>query len=182
MRRRTAGKEGDAAALRKLRFLSADEQKAQPVDDAVDPSLLGDVFSHLGGGAARQHARLGVLLTLRGHLAQAARQYEKARAADARVADDPKLARRLGELYLQLGQPARAAPLLRRAGADDPEQPSLAAAEGRALRLSGDLTGARLALARAVRQNPFIPALHCDLAALAEDPAERTREAALCRE
>ncbi len=152
-------------------------------DDAgEDLSLLGDVFSHLGGGAARQHARLGVLLTLRGHLGPAAREYEKARAADPKVRDDPKLARRLGELYLQLGQPARAVPLLRRAGEDDPEQANLAASEGRALRLVGEAAAARDALARAIRVNPFIPSLHCDLAELAADPTEQQRERALCRE
>lgn len=178
MRKRTAGKGG--GALKKLQFMAPEQQAAAEAGE--DLSLLGDVFSHLGGGAARQHARLGVLLTLRGHLGPAARQYEKARAADPKVRDDPKLARRLGELYLQLGQPARAVPLLRRAGEDDPEQANLAAAEGRALRLVGDLAGARDALARAVRVNPFIPALHCDLAAVATDPGEQQREQALCRE
>ncbi|MDC0719798.1 peptidase MA family metallohydrolase [Nannocystis bainbridge] len=178
MKKRTAGKPG--GALRKLQFLAPEQQAAAEAGE--DLSLLGDVFSHLGGGAARQHARLGVLLTLRGHLGAAAKQYEKARAADARVRDDAKLARRLGELYLQLGKAARAVPLLRRAGEDDPEQPNLAAAEGRALRLVGDLAGARLALARALRVNPFIPALHCDLAQVATDPAEQAREQGLCRE
>jgi len=180
MRRRTAGKASDAA-LRKLQFRDAKPTTTPEADDA-DPSLLGDVFSHLGGGKARQHARLGVLLTLRGHLGQAARQYEKARAAEPRVAADPKLARRLGELYLKLGQPARAVPLLRLAGADDPEQANVAAAEGRALLQTGDRVGARAALHRALRVNPFIPALHCDLASLADDPDERSREQAQCRE
>jgi tetratricopeptide (TPR) repeat protein len=185
MRRRTAGKTGDAA-LRKLQFR---DPAAKPGDakttgeaDDVDPSLLGDVFSHLGGGEARQHARLGVLLTLRGHLGQAARQYEKARAAEPRVAADPKLARRLGELYLKLGQPARAVPLLRIAGLDDPEQANVAAAEGRALLQIDDRVGARAALARAIRVNPFIPALHCDLARLSDDPEARSREQSQCRE
>lgn len=178
MKKRTAGKPG--GALRKLQFLAPDQQAAAEAGE--DLSLLGDVFSHLGGGAARQHARLGVLLTLRGHLGAAAKQYEKARTSDARVRDDAKLARRLGELYLQLGKAARAVPLLRRAGEDDPEQPNLAAAEGRALRLVGDLAGARLALARALRVNPFIPALHCDLAQVATDPVEQQREQGLCRE
>ncbi len=35
---------------------------------------------------------------------------------------------------------------------------------------------------RAVRVNPFIPGLHCDLAAVTTDPAEQQRERALCRE
>jgi tetratricopeptide (TPR) repeat protein len=184
MRRRTAAKPGSTAdaALRKLHFRDANAANAADNEEVADPSLLGDVFSHLGGGEARQHARLGVLLTLRGHLAQATRQYEKARAAEPRVAADPKLARRLGELYLQLGQPARAVPLLRLAGADDPEQANVAAAEGRALLQTGDRVGARAALTRAVRVNPFIPTLHCDLARIADSDDERGREQAQCRE
>ena len=178
MRRRTAGQPG--APLRKRQFIAPEQQAAAEAGE--DLSLLGDVFSHLGGGAARQHARLGVLLTLRGHLGAAARQYEKARAVDPRVKGDPKLARRLGELYLQLGKPTRAVPLLQRAGEDDPEQANLAVAEGRALRLVGDLDAAREALARAVRVNPFIPSLHCDLALVATDSDEQQREQALCRE
>lgn len=181
MRRRTAGKASDTA-LRKLQFRDPKPTAATSEAEDADPSLLGDVFSHLGGGKARQHARLGVLLTLRGHLGQAARQYEKARAAEPRVAADPKLARRLGELYLKLGEPARAVPLLRLAGIDDPEQANVAAAEGRALLQTDDRPGARAALHRAIRVNPFIPSLHCDLARLADDPDERSREQAQCRE
>ncbi|HEY0135601.1 MAG TPA: hypothetical protein VGB85_16065, partial [Nannocystis sp.] len=89
---------------------------------------------------------------------------------------------RLGELYLQLGQPARAVPLLRLAGADDPEQANIAASEGRALLLTNERAAARAALTRALRVNPFIPTLHCDLARLAVSDEERSREQALCRE
>lgn len=178
LRARTAGKTGPGS-LRKLHFV---DPAKQGEDEPADPSLLGDVFSHLGGGKARQHARLGVLLTLRGQLGPAARQYEQARAAEPRVAADPKLARRLGELYLQLGKAARAVPLLRLAGLDDPEQANIAAAEGRALLQTGERIAARAALLRALRVNPFIPTLHCDLARLAETHDERTREQALCRE
>ncbi len=181
MRRRTAGKASDAG-LRKLQFRGNKVAAGAGETDDVDPSLLGDVFSHLGGGRARQHARIGVLLTLRGHLAQAARQYEKARAAEPKVAADPKLARRLGELYLKLDQPARAVPLLRLAALDDPEQANVAASEGRALLQTNDRAGARAALTRALRVNPFIPSLHCDLARIAIDPEERQREQLLCRE
>ena len=154
-------------------------------DDGVDPSLSGDVFSHLGGGEARQHARLGVLLTLRGHEEAAVIEYEKARAADRSVRDDPKLARRLGELYLKLDRAPEALPLLILAGEDEPDNANIAAAEARARRLTGDPEGARAALDRAIRKNPFIPAIHCDLAALAEldgDEARAQREAALCDE
>jgi tetratricopeptide (TPR) repeat protein len=151
-------------------------------DPSSDPSLNGDVFSHLGGGRARKHARLGVLLTLRGHEAAAVLEYEKARAVDPEVRDDPQLGRRLGELYLKLGRADEALPLLILAAEHNPDNANLAASEARARRLSGDLDGARLALARAVRQNPFIPGIHCDLAALAQDPVEAARERSLCME
>lgn len=151
-------------------------------DAGQDPSLYGDVFSHLGGGRARKHARLGVLLTLREHPEAAVIEYEKARAADAEARNDPQLARRLGELYLELGRAEDALPLLILAGSHEPDNPNLAAAEARARRLSGDVTGARAALDRAVRQNPFIPGIHCDLAELATDPAEVARERAQCME
>jgi tetratricopeptide (TPR) repeat protein len=157
-------------------------QFKDPNADEPDPSLLGDVFSHLGGGKTRQHARLGVLLTLRGHKRAAVIEYEKARAASSEGKKDPKLARRLGELYLQLGDASKAAPLLRLAGADDPENGNIAASEARALRLTGDLEGAKNAVDRALMQNPFIPTIHCDLAELAQDPDVKRREQALCRE
>jgi tetratricopeptide (TPR) repeat protein len=151
-------------------------------DPNQDPSLNGDVFSHLGGGRARKHARLGVLLTLRGHEQAAVLEYEKARAVDPEVRDDPQLGRRLGELYLKLGRAAEALPLLILAAEQDPDNANLAASEARARRQSGDLDGARLALDRAIRQNPFIPGIHCDLAALAEDPVVAARERDLCME
>lgn len=153
-----------------------------PNADEPDPSLLGDVFSHLGGGKTRQHARLGVLLTLRGHKRAAVIEYEKARAASSEGRNDPKLARRLGELYLELGNAPKAAPLLDVAGKDDPENPNVAAAEARAKRLTGDDEGARAALQRALMENPFIPSIHCDLAALTDDAELKRREQALCRE
>lgn len=160
-------------------FKSRDDAETDP---NVDPSLFGDVFSHLGGGKARQHARLGVLLTLRGHTRAAIEEYERARRADPRVAKDPKLSRRLGELYLEVGDAERAAPLLKRAGADDPENPNVAAAEGRALLRTGDREGARAALQRALRQNPFIPSLHCDLAELESGPQGSPERAAAERD
>ncbi|MCA9634985.1 MAG: hypothetical protein KC420_03015 [Myxococcales bacterium] len=175
VRRLSAGAAKSRAALKERRFRDGD-------DPAADASLLGDVFSHLGGGRARQHARLGVLLTLRGHPRAAAIEYERARRADPQARSDPKLARRLGEIYLQLDDPERALPLLEIAAADDPEQANVAAAEGRARLRVGDREGARDALARALRINPFIPSLHCDLAEVSDDEPETTRERALCRE
>jgi hypothetical protein len=151
-------------------------------DEDVNSELVGDVFSNLGGGRARQHARLGVLLTIRGHLRAAAMQYEKARAVDREVRAHPELARRLGEVYLKLEDYERAAALLAFAGRDDPENANIAAAEGRARLRSGDRAGAHASLMRAIRKNPFIPTIHCDLAELATDPDRVRHEQALCRE
>ena len=155
-------------------FKSGDE------DESADH--LEDVFSHLGGGRARQHARLGSLLHARGHDEAATLQYEKARKVDGRARRDPTLARRLGTLYVKIGRFAEAVPLLEIAAAEEPDDANLAAAHGRALLKSGDRAAARAALGRAVRVNPFIPSLHCDLAELAEDDATRMRESALCRD
>jgi len=171
MRARTAKPTGPAAgAISRVAFRGEDDDR-----DADDPSLNGDVFSHLGGGRARKHARLGVLLTLRGHQRAAVIEYEKARAVDRSVRDDPQLARRLGELYLELERPAEALPLLILAGEHQPSSANLAAAEGRARRLTGDLDGAAAALNRAIQQNPFIPGIHCDLAELALEAGDQAR-------
>jgi tetratricopeptide (TPR) repeat protein len=151
-------------------------------DETAPAERLEDVFSHLGGGRARQHARLGSLLHARGHDRAAAMQYEKARKADARARRDTTLARRLGMLLVELGDHAEAVPLLELAARASPEDANLAAAQGRALLRSGERAAAGAALARAVRVNPFIPTLHCDLSEIADDEATRDREAALCRE
>jgi len=143
---------------------------------------LGDVFSHLGGGKARQHARLGGLLQVRKHGEAAAMEYEKARAADRRAREDPVLSRRLGKLYVELERWAPAVPLLERAAERDPEDANLAAAQGRALLRSGSAAEAREALMRAIRVNPFIPMIHCDLAELTEDETRRAHETAHCGE
>ncbi|HLT38955.1 MAG TPA: hypothetical protein VK034_21875, partial [Enhygromyxa sp.] len=68
MRARTA--RGGSGSVSRIAFRGEDD----PAD--ADPSLHGDVFSHLGGGRARKHARLGVLLTLRGHTHAAVLEYE----------------------------------------------------------------------------------------------------------
>jgi tetratricopeptide (TPR) repeat protein len=175
MRERTADAD-DAGGGPNIAFRDPDDPSSE------DPSLSGDVFSHLGGGRARKHARLGVLLTLRGHEEAAVLEYEKARAVDPEVRDDPQLARRLGELYLKLGRSEEALPLLILAAEANPDNANLAASEARARRLAGDVEGARAALDRAVRQNPFIPGIHCDLAAIAEDPGVAAREQQLCME
>ncbi len=169
-RRRTA--KGHDGPLRGPEFKEGEEP--------TDAAALGDVFSHLGGGEARQHARLGGLLQARGHGDAAAAQYEKARKADRRAREDPVLSRRLGKLYVELRQWAPAVPLLRRAAEAEPEDANLAAAQGRALLRTGDPAGATKALGRSIRVNPFIPSLHCDLAELASDEERRAHEASHC--
>ena len=162
--------------------LGGPEFADESYDPMQDPEMLGDVFSHLGGGRGRQHARLGQLLELRGHLDAAAQQYEKARKADKKVRRDPTLSRRLGEVYLELRRFEKAAELLAIAAADDPENANIASSQARALLRSGDREGAESAAARAVRNNPLIPWLHCDLAELAADPDRATFERDHCRE
>lgn len=158
------------------------EIDAPQFGDPKDPDAeLGDVFSELGGGKARQHARLGALLQSRGHLEASALQYEKARAADKRARRDPTLARRLGKLYVTLERWAEAAELLAIAAAEEPDDASLAAAQARALLRSGKPAAALEAIDRAVRNNPFVPTIHCDLAELTSDAAVATRERALCK-
>lgn len=148
--------------------------------DEPNPAELGDVFSELGGGKARQHARLGGLLQGRQHFEAAALEYEKARKADARARKDPTLSRRLGKLYVDLERFADAVPLLAIAAADAPDDANLAAAQTRALLRTGDRTGASEAANRVIRNNPFVPTVHCDLAELASDTAIAERERKLC--
>ncbi|MBX7081637.1 MAG: hypothetical protein K1X88_20715 [Nannocystaceae bacterium] len=150
-------------------------------DGEAAPAELGDVFSALGGGKARQHARLGALLQERKHLEAAAMQYEKARKADPRARKDPALSRRLGKLYVELERFADAAPVLEIAAVDAPDDANLAAAQTRALLRSGDRDGASAAAARVLRNNPFVPTVHCDLAEIATAPEAIARERALCR-
>jgi tetratricopeptide (TPR) repeat protein len=148
--------------------------------DEPNPAELGDVFSELGGGKARQHARLGGLLQARQHLDAAALEYEKARKADARARKDPTLSRRLGKLYVELERFGDAVPLLAIAAADAPDDANLAAAQARALLRTGDRVGAKDAAGRTIRNNPFVPTVHCDLAELADDATVTERERKLC--
>lgn len=170
---------------RKRTAAGRDEEIDRPLfkeEDEPPPEELGDVFSHLGGGRARQHARLGTLLQARGHLEAAAMQYEKARKSDARARKDPALSRRLGRLYVDLEEYAKAAPLLERAASQEPEDANLAARQARAELRLGNEAAARQALNRALRNNPFIPSIHCDLAELATDSQMKEHEQAQCDE
>lgn len=174
-KRVTAERTADAADG-ELRGVVFTDEGQTPTED--DP--LADVFSALGGGQARQHARLGSLLQARGHRDAAATQYEKAQASDARAKRDPTLTRRLGKLYVELGRYTAAAPQLDIAADADPDDPNLAAYQGRAHLRAGSVTPAGAALRRALRLNPFIPMVHCDLAQLLTDPIRQAEEQALC--
>lgn len=144
-------------------------------DPELDPTLLGEVFSQLRGGKARQHARLGVLLQLQGHERAALIEYQKVLRHEKKAAQDPLLARRLGELYLRYGQSAKALPLLNTAAKHEPENANLATAQ---LEAALDLKKYRLAedaAFRAIAQNPMIPRLHCALAELAKIKGQSDR-------
>jgi tetratricopeptide (TPR) repeat protein len=84
-------------------------------------------------------------------------------------------------MYIDLGEPERALPLLELASAADPGHASLAADHGRALRLAGQHERARERLMEAVWMNPFIPSIHCDLAELAPDEESQRRERRQCQ-
>src|SRR5262249_52742002 len=95
---------------------------------------------------------------------------------------DPALSKRLGKLYVELAEFPQAVPLLEVAASAEPEDANLAAAQGRALLKAGHDGDAKGALDRAIRNNPFIPSLHCDLAELAPDEVVRAQESAQCDE
>ncbi|MBC8069996.1 MAG: hypothetical protein IAG13_16785, partial [Deltaproteobacteria bacterium] len=83
-------------------------------------------------------------------------------------------------LYVELERWADAVPLLAIAAADAPEDANLAASQSRALLRTGDRIGAAAAAARTIRNNPFVPTVHCDLAELSDDIVIAARERKLC--
>ena len=164
-------------SLRTRKFQSSEDNTSLENENS-----FADIFDHLGGGRARQYARLGLLLAARGHKQAAIVEFEKARRVNKQSAQDPALCLKLGLLYLDLKQVHRAAPLLSIAGKADPENASTAAHEAHALTLNGDPLNALKALKRALRNNPFIPSLHCDLATLASSEVDQKLELKLCEE
>lgn len=146
-----------------------------------DPSAaLPDVFSRLESGAARKYARLAVLLAQRGHEAQAIMQFEKALMQAPSIAKDPKLARRLGRLYLDQGQGARAWRFLKQAAQHEPDDAFLATLEAKAALSQSRKDLAGQAAMRALAINPMIPDLHCVLAQLTDDPQRIAHEQKYC--
>jgi tetratricopeptide (TPR) repeat protein len=127
---------------------------------------------------ARRFMRLGDLLWDRGRIAAAAREYEKANAADPL---DPIVAARWGRAALQAGDPAGAVRALEPQRERYPGHAPTHAVLGAAYVELGRLADARAPLREAIWINPFDPAPHCGLARAADDPAERQREAQACQ-
>jgi Flp pilus assembly protein TadD len=149
-----------------LRFRSA--EGADDVDDAQDVSVE----------AASRHLRLGDLLWARNRPQAAAAEY---RSASRAAPEDPIVASRLARAALRSGDAQAAVAATREVLARYPDHAPAHALLASALRLSGDGAGAREAAREAIRLNPFDPSPHCDLSAVADDDAERDREADLCR-
>lgn len=139
-----------------------------------------DVFSRLESGPARKHARLAALLAERGHEAQAILHFERALKSSPEIAKDPKLARRLGELYLDQDRGAIAYKYLSTASLEDPHDAYLATLQAQAALALGRKDLASKAAKRALAQNPMIPQLHCLLGELSEDPVLRAHEESYC--
>lgn len=154
------------------------------VNDEANPfsgdNSTPDVFSRLESGPARKHARLATLLAQRGHEAQAIVHFERALKASPAIAKDPKLARRLGELYLDQDRGALAYKYLKTAALQDPQDAYLATLQAQAALALGRKDLARNAAKRALAQNPMIPQLHCLLSEITEDPGLRAHEEAYC--
>jgi tetratricopeptide (TPR) repeat protein len=110
---------------------------------------------------ARRLARLGGLLRARGHLAPAAIEYEKARAA---APEDRFIGHKLARTYLELDKPEKAIEVAAPIAVDDEEDAGPQATLGAAFLKLGDAVSAVAHLGAAVRVSPFDPAVRCGLA------------------
>lgn len=163
--RRRPAPAGEAPALLGLRFRRGEGEP----DESLDVSVA----------AARRHLRIGDLLWDRGRPRAAAVEYARARA---HAPTDPILASRHARAALEGGDAAAAAETLAESVRRYPDHAPTRALLGGARLALGDREEAREHLREALRLNPFDPRPHCDLAAATDDPAERTREEAFCRE
>lgn len=127
--------------------------------------------------AARRHLRLGDLLWGRRRYGAAAEEYGRSLAA---APGDPLLASRLARAALAAGDGARAAEALRPIAEAHPEHAPTRAVLGSALRVLGDLPGAREHAEAAIALNPFDPRPHCDIAAITTEAREQRRESRAC--
>lgn len=175
-------KKDTAARVAKMRKKAFVPQRFAEKDRRFAPldASPPDVFSRLEAGPARKHARLATLLAQRGHEAQAIAQFERALKAAPKIAKDPKLARRLGELYLDQERGSIAYRYLSTAAQQEPQDAYLATLQAQAALAMGRKDLAQNAAQRALAQNPMIPQLHCILSELSTDPKRRAHEETYC--
>jgi tetratricopeptide (TPR) repeat protein len=128
---------------------------------------------------ARRHLRVGDLLWGRNHPVAAAREYE---AGQRFAPGDPILASRTARASLQQGMAERALSALETALKDHPHHAPLYALKGQALLGLGKAEESATALRESIRQNPFDPAPHCNLARAASDAAEAGEEQRHCQQ
>lgn len=127
---------------------------------------------------ARRHLRVGDLLWGRNHPVAAAREYE---AGQRFAPGDPILASRTARASLQQGRAERALSALEGALKDHPHHAPLYALKGQALLALGKNDDSAGALRESIRQNPFDPSPHCDLARAAADATEAAEEQRRCQ-
>jgi Flp pilus assembly protein TadD len=162
--------------------------RARPASRRDPPRLIALRFRHGAGEVdesaeveveqARRHLRLGDLLWGRGRPGAASVEYGKAQEA---APDDPIVASRYGRAALASGRTGPAITALERVRDRYPDHAPLHAILGAALAAEGRAEPARTSLREAIRINPFDPAPHCDLTAVAEHDTERRRETQACR-
>lgn len=127
---------------------------------------------------ARRHLRVGDMLWGRNHPVAAAREYE---AGQRYAPGDPILASRVARASLSQGDAARALSAVEAALKDHPHHAPLWALKGQALLAQGKATESAEALRESIRQNPFDPRPHCELAVASSDGPERSLEAGHCQ-
>jgi Flp pilus assembly protein TadD len=127
---------------------------------------------------ARRHLRVGDLLWGSNHPVAAAREYE---AGQRFAPGDPILASRTARASLQRGMAERALSALETALKDHPHHAPLYALKGQALLALGRSEESAAALRESIRQNPFDPSPHCNLARAAADASEAAEEQRHCQ-
>jgi tetratricopeptide (TPR) repeat protein len=127
---------------------------------------------------ARRHLRVGDLLWGRNHPVAAAREYE---AGQRFAPGDPILASRTARASLNQGMAERALSALEAALKDHPHHAPLYALKGQALLALGKADESAAALRESIRQNPFDPTPHCNLARAVREPGELAEEQRNCQ-
>jgi tetratricopeptide (TPR) repeat protein len=133
--------------------------KFKKTNDKGDPK--NDDEDGLSNKDAKRHARLGGMLRARNHLRAAAVEYEKAQSFVG--PGHPRLAGKLGRIYLELGDLDKAIDAVRPALERYPETAGPYATLGEAYFKKGQLNEAERPLRQAIASSPFNPELHCML-------------------